>query len=416
MKNLIIYTLMFTLSMNLWAQDFSNIREADSVLIPKNSVDEIARLYKGTKAEELLKNIMTDKKINRCATSVISTIEKSLNLNNTQEVEKAVLGLRLNDSIDDIAADLLIRASKIKKPIAHPIAKNDLTPEEEEKAMAVFSTKASELKNKSACIEDTYRALVFKLGQESIKFRKELKTLNKLALEKDIISEIEFKKIEKMRAGKVHEWPLTLSAYGHSLEILAKNFPNRVKESSPLITDDSIGKFGNKKSLRRSLHEKFNSTQIMLLANVVRDLKKRLEAKDITINITYVEQQTEIINLAPMEKFRFILKLLRKELATLNNSSLLNGNRANYIDIISASYEVGYISADEIAVLASLEDIWNPKKTTKEKVMVWAKRFGSVASVLLPPPFGFVSVLAIMLIDQYIQEAPVERDLDYNIF
>ena len=70
----------------------------------------------------------------------------------------------------------------------------------------------------------------------------------------------------------------------------------------------------------------------------------------------------------------------------------------------------------EIEQLASLQEIWNPSKTTKEKVMYWVKTFGGVASVLLPPPFGFVSVMAIMLIDQSIKDAPVDRDPDFNLF
>ena len=92
-----------------------------------------------------------------------------------------------------------------------------------------------------------------------------------------------------------------------------------------------------------SLYNKFDSTQIILLANIVKGLKTRLESKDVTININYVDRPTEIIELTPMEKFRFILKLLRKEMADLNNSSLLQGRNANYLDLITAAYEVGYI-------------------------------------------------------------------------
>lgn len=426
MKKLIIYTLMFSLTINLSAQEiplevapdspYRNIRESRSALISKLNEDEITRLYKGTKSLIELRSIMSDTSVNRCASALVERIENKLNLNGDKDIETAVLGLRLDDSIDDIAATILIKAAKLSKPLPHPIANDDLSPEEEKKALEVFSGQVKEIKNKTLCIEDTYRSLVSSLAKESNKFKKSLKHINRMALDRSLISEAEFKKLEKMRSGKVHEWPLTLANYAQNLDSLAKRFPDRIKEASPLITEDTVGKYRNKKSLRHSLHEKFNSTQIILLANMVRDLKKRLEAKDITINISYIEQQTEIISLSPMEKFRFILKLLRKELATINNSSLLNGYQATYIDIIAASYEVGYISAAEIEALASLEDIWNPKKTTKEKVMVWAKRFGGVASVLLPPPFGFVSVMAIMMIDQYIQEAPIDRDPDYNIF
>ncbi|MFA6237714.1 MAG: hypothetical protein WC635_10340 [Bacteriovorax sp.] len=426
MKNTISYLLLFSLTFNLVAQDlpveattefsYKNIREGKSALIPRFKEDDIARMYRGTKAINVLRKIITDKSVNRCATKVISAIESQLDLVSDKDVEDAILGLRLDDSIDDVSAGLLIHASKLSRPLANPIAKNELTDEEEAKAISIFSSKISDIKNKSLCIEDTYRSIYFSLVKESAKFGKHLKHLNKIAFDRDLISEAEFRRLETMRAGKVYEWPLSLSSYAQTLDTLAKRFPDRVKESSELITDNSEGKFRNKKSLRQSLHEKYNSTQIILLANMVRDLKKRLEASDISININYPDQPTEIISLSPMEKFRFILKLLRKELSTINNSSLLNGRSASYIDIITAAYEVGYISSAEIEQLAALEDIWNPKKTSQEKVMFWVKRFGGVASILLPPPFGFVSVMAIMLIDQYISQAPVDRDPDGNIF
>ncbi|TDP55662.1 hypothetical protein C8D79_0717 [Bacteriovorax stolpii] len=419
---LIIATLCSSLMFNLVASEitpllssdspYRNLREGNSHLITSHKEDDVVRLYKDTPALESLRKIINDKTINRCATKVVSAIQKELSLSSEDETELAILGLRLDDSIDDIAAGILIKAAD-SNFLSHPIAKNDLTAEEETKALDIYKTKIADLQNKTLCSEDTYRALVGKLNEGSYKFIKNLKHLNKLALDKKIIKENDFKTLERMRAKKVHEWPITLSSYRSTLDTVAKNFPTRKKESAKLVTE--AGRFKNKTSLRQGLYEKFNATQIILLANVVKSLKKRLEAKDIMIHINYVDQESEIISLSPMEKFRFILKLLRKELALINNSTIINGRQATFLDIITAAYEVGYISADEIDQFAALEEIWNPKKTTKEKVMVWVKLFGGVASVLLPPPFGFLSVMAIMLIDQQVSEAPVNPDSDFNL-
>lgn len=430
MKNLIVYSLLLSFAVNLVAQEvpgdilvspppenfYTNLREDKSTLISSAKEDKIARLYSGTKAFETLKNIIADKNINRCATKLNYAIQEQLKLSNDDEVTTAILGLRLNNSIDDIFANILIKALSLSRPMQIPITKDNLDQDEERKALQIFSSKVKDIKNKALCKEDTYRSIVAKLVSESPKFGRTLKRINKIAMLNGLINDSEYNRFEKFRVGKVHEWKLTLSEYAQSLEAIAKKFPNRVKESSNLITDDSEGKFRNKKSLRQSLYEKYDSNQIILLANIVKELKTRLESKDITININYDDHPSEIINLSPMEKFRFILKVLRKQLSDLNNGSLLNGNKASYIDLITASYEVGYISANEIEQLASLEDIWNPKKTPKEKAMSWVKRFGGVASVLLPPPFGFVAVMAIMLIDQYIAEAPISRDPDDDIF
>ncbi len=419
---LIIATLCSALTFNLLAEDiavllpgdspYKNLREADSHLITSQKEDEIKSLYIDTPAILSLRKVINDKNINRCGTRVASAIESVLRLELKTDKELAILGLRMDESIDDITAGILIKSIK-NEYVPHPIAQNDLLPEEETKAIDVYKTKVVDLQNKSLCPEDSFRGLVKKLNEASPKFIKNLKHLNKVAMTKKIIKVDDYKMIEQMRVNKAHEWPITLSEYRSKLDAIAKAFPKRTKESAKLVTD--AGRFRNKTSLRQGLYEKFNSTQIILLANVVKSLRKRLDSKDITIHINYVDQESEIISLSPMEKFRFILKLLRKELALINNSTMLNGQRANYIDIITAAYEVGYISSIEIEQLAALEDIWNPKKTTKEKVMVWVKMFGGVASVLLPPPFGFLSVMAIMLIDQQTSEAPVDPDADFNL-
>lgn len=422
MKTITFITFAATLSFNLFAQEvprselivspYRNIREGKSQLINSSKETEIARLYnKDTKSIKVLRNIISDKSINRCATKVVAAIKNNLDLSQREDVELAILGLRQDDSIDDISANILIDATNLNV-LTNPLANNDLTRDEEDKALEIFKTKAKDIKNKALCIEDVYRDLVAKLAKESTKSLKNLKHINKVALDNGLVNHNDFKMLERLRAKKVFEWPMTLSEYGQTLDSIARSFPGRIKESGELITDV---KFRAKKSLRQSLYEKYNGTQVILLANIVKSLKKRLDSQDVTININYVSQESEVITLSPMEKFRFILKLLRKELATINNGTLLGGNPASYMDIITASYEVGYITADEIKALASLQEIWNPTRTTKEKVMYWTKTFGGVASVLLPPPFGFVAVMAIMMIDQQIAAAPIDHDSYFNL-
>ncbi len=424
MKKLIFTTFLFLLMTNLFAEEvtvppstpdfvYKNLRESQSSLITAEKRVEVEKLYKDTKSLNVLHSIITDHSINRCATKVLSAIRNKLNLKSKTDVEYAILGLRLDDSIDDISAKILMNTNDLSIMIPNPISRDELNSEEEDKALEVFKTKAVDIRNKNLCIEDSYRDLVSSLASKEPKFYRNLKHINKLALDNNLVSEENFKMIELFRAKKVYEWPITLSDYARSLDVFKKKFVDRKKESAPFVTNV---KYRQKKSMRQSLYEKYDSTQIILLANIVRDLKKRLDSKDITINIDYSDQPTEIINLAPMEKFRFILKLLRKELANINNSSLLNGKYANYLDLITASYEVGYINSNEIEQLASLQEIWNPSKTTKEKVMYWVSNFGGMASIFLPPPYGFVSVMAIMMIDQQLKDAPVDRNADYILF
>lgn len=222
-----------------------------------------------------------------------------------------------------------------------------------------------------------------------------------------------YKTIDNLKQNKVHLWPLALSEYKKSLSALAKKFPNRKDEESDFVSA-TIKK--ENISLREQLYQKYNYQQITLLSNLISNLKKRLDASDISIDIQYENQSKEIISLTPMERFRFILKQLRRELSNINNGSLLNGKMATYTDLIVASYEVGSISSDEISKLVSLQEIWNPTKTTKEKVFYWVKTFGGTATVLLPAPYGFISVMAPMFIDQQISSNSINHDLDYLLF
>jgi hypothetical protein len=421
-KLILIITAVSSLTLNLFADEaaglqiadkvFTNIREGKSSLISNLKEDEVRREYQGNPDLKKLQAIMSNRSINRCATKVIRKFKLELGLSSEKEVELAVLGLRLYDNIDDVSASILLRANDLSNTVAAPLTKDELSSDEEADALNIYKGKAEDFKNKTLCLEDTYRDLFGKLANKSPKYVQNLKHINKMARDEGHISNDDYKTLEVFRIKKVHEWPMTLSSYGASLEMIAKRF-NRAREASDLITQT---KFRQKSSMRMSLYNKYNSTQIIMLANIVKGLKTRLESKNVRITIDYEDGPSETIDLTPMEKFRFILKLLRKELANLNNSSLLDGKYATYLDLISAAYEVGYISSADIKQLASLQEIWNPSKTPKEKAMYWVKTFGGVASVLLPPPFGFVSVMAIMLIDQQIKDAPVDRDPDFNLF
>jgi len=48
--------------------------------------------------------------------------------------------------------------------------------------------------------------------------------------------------------------------------------------------------------MRQTIFQKYDSTQIMLLSHFIKDLKARLDSKDIVINISY---ETEMKKLFP---------------------------------------------------------------------------------------------------------------------
>ena len=137
----------------------------------------------------------------------------------------------------------------------------------------------------------------------------------------------------------------------------------------------------------------------MLMGNVIKKLRARLEADKIEILVYSREQVDETITLEPMERFRFALKLLRKELQALSLNTYFDGRSPDYFDVMVASYEIGLIPASEVDSLAGLQDVWNPEKTLWDKALTWGRMFSSVATIAIPAPYGFIPALVIVVIE-----------------
>ncbi|HLT23336.1 MAG TPA: hypothetical protein VKZ84_07830, partial [Bacteriovoracaceae bacterium] len=67
--------------------------------------------------------------------------------------------------------------------------------------------------------------------------------------------------------------------------------------------------------------------------------------------------------------------------------------------LIAASFEIGLIAGTELDELGGLEEIWNPRKTFWDKASFWVRSFSSVATIMIPPPYGFIPVLALVAIE-----------------
>jgi hypothetical protein len=135
------------------------------------------------------------------------------------------------------------------------------------------------------------------------------------------------------------------------------------------------------------------------MANVIKKLRARLEYDAVAISGYRNGEIQETILLEPMERFRFAIKALRKEMSLLSLNTFFNGRSPDYIDLMVASYEIGIIPASELETVASLEEIWNPKKTFWDKAGIWIRTFSSVATIVIPPPYGFIPALVLVVIE-----------------
>jgi hypothetical protein len=145
------------------------------------------------------------------------------------------------------------------------------------------------------------------------------------------------------------------------------------------------------------------------MGNVIKKLKTRLESPRIDILI-YDDQDTviESFTLDPMERFRFAIRVLRKEMKILSTNNYFQGRQPQYTDLMAAAYEMGIVTSVELDQVAKLEEIWNPTRTFWDKASVWVRLFGSTLSIVVPPPFGFVPTLAIVAIEIFNRDQPVD--------
>jgi len=135
------------------------------------------------------------------------------------------------------------------------------------------------------------------------------------------------------------------------------------------------------------------------MGDVIKKLRTRLESPKVEILVYDRQNAIETIPLDPMERFRLAIKLLRKETTLLSTNTYFAGRVPDYMDLILSSYELGIIPASELEELSSIEEIWNPKRTFWQKADVWIRSLSSVATISLPPPFGFLPAMALVVIE-----------------
>jgi hypothetical protein len=395
------------ISCSLFAQDsisFRNDREGSSYYSGNSFNRKVQDVQRDVSADEVITAYRAALRStpNLCVYDINQKFRVSLLTLNRRfdNFEGAYYVLREKNEIDDVATGILLRAHKVA---LSPVAAKDeskLSPvgsgkvlEERLKLVSEFNQRLN-----GACFDQAYLELFSDLKKDDKKFSsRNLESLLHYAREKKIISDAIYVRLEQARANELEAGGLTLKDYAQKLRVLRTQFPLRdQKERSNFVATkaDNV-----KMSYRQRLFENYNEVQIALMADMIRKLRRRIESDKIEIVVHNRDQTTETIPLEPMERFRFSIKKLRSEMTQLKLNSQFANRAPDYMDLIAASYEVSFVAGAELEQLAGLEDIWNPKKTFWEKANVWLKTFSSVASVVIPPPYGFIPTLVLVVIE-----------------
>lgn len=386
--------------------DFRNDREGESYYSSNSDKRSVAKALKqvdGTHIlgsfDEVLKSTEENK---ICSFDINASLLKKLRERNPKfkELNGAILHLRHENEIDDVVAKVLMDANNtMNESVYYP--KNDehlFYPSEKTLTESLAIIKNFDKKLKMSCFDEAYRTLYGDL----LRVDKHLKSSNieaifVSALEQKIITRDTYNLLEKARASELEQGSLTLLNYHRKIKNLRTQYPLRDPEERSKFVTNKVNKL--KLSHRQKLLENYSDLQIILMANIIKKLRTRIEAPKAEILIYDRNQGVETITLEPMERFRLAIKLLRKEMSLLALNTFFAGRSPDYMDLMTAAFETGIIPASELEEVAGLEEIWNPKKTFWEKAQVWVRMASSVATIALPPPYGFIPALAIVVIE-----------------
>jgi hypothetical protein len=420
--------IVFLAALPLWADaevSFRNEREGESFYSGRShkaAMEKAARDFGGNRILSIFRDLLDKTSESRlCAFVLNSQLEERLKGLNprSREFEGAIYYLRLVDEVDDVSAKILLNAHKVVTTnLDLPKIERDLQlPRSKDNVDKIVSLLGS-FKTRFAansCFDDAYRSLL----SEIYKFDKNTSTSDLEALlvegvRRRVLPVDTYKELERARVSELETQAMGLKSYHQKLRSLRTQYPLRdVRERSTFVTTKAEKL---KMSRRQKLLENYSDLQIIIMGNIVKKLRERLESPRIEIHVWGEEDVVETIPLEPMERFRFAVRILRKEMSHLALNTYFSGRTPEYLDLMTASYEIGIIPAEELDEIAGLQEMWNPKKTFWDKAGVWIRSFSSIATVAIPPPYGFIPALAIVVIEATVGKKENNTDDPSRIF
>ncbi len=398
------------LSINLLAQEESpslrNVREGTSYYSRRMDLyvkNRAAKRLTSAEAQSLFKEALKKQDVKSLCSFTLN--KDALHLLRERAIEVNFKGflylVRDTSEIDDVSLGILLRAHEVKTTSLYDKREEDIIPPfDTESNREILKLIASFEKRfaKGACFDEAYRSF----HQEVLKADKKIKSYTLEALfhkarNEKLISEDLFVSLEQARINELENPSLTLSSYLQKVQTLRIQYPLRDENERSHFVTGKVKKL--KMGRRQRLFESYSDLQIVLMGNIIKTLRADLEATKVEILIYNGQEVRRKLELEPMERFRFAIKSLRKEMARLSLNTYFNGRSPDYMDLMVASFEIGIISASELEAVASLEEIWNPKKSFWDKAGVWIKTLSSVATIVIPPPYGFIPALAIVVIE-----------------
>src|SRR5690606_9820592 len=159
------------------------------------------------------------------------------------------------------------------------------------------------------CYDEAYRLLYSDMNKEVSLSQNGLRDLFLEARDRRVIDEEVYRLLERARLGELHLKSVTLKDYHNKIKNLRSQYPLPFEEEySNFVTQSNAIKLTH----RQQLLAQYSDLQIIIMGNLIKKLRTRLESDRIEIWVYEQDGEIEVIPLEPMERFRFSLKILRK--------------------------------------------------------------------------------------------------------
>ena len=429
--------LLLLLTSTSWALDIkklANNKEATSHHVTEAMRDEASNWVSKNGPREALRVRARDtlsKALNkierlnaRCDINMdfllVTEGEASGLIKTSEDYHHYLVFLRTENIIDDIFYRLMVDAHQLRKDLNHPEGGwpirplntvNDLNREMDvEKLYANFKSFPNEL---GQCSIGQYKAIAWSFNWKNKAARdRQLKRLDYLALQEGVIDLETHHKLEVIRRSGALDWPVGINRY---LDVVINAKDKITTTSAPSEFSTKYADRKEKITQRTRLYRNFDSTQVMLLSDILQKQAKRMDARHVSINWRFTDEdnsETDIYVLSPMERYRLSIKMLKKDMAEAMRSELFQGTSIEYEDLVAAAFETGFIKSEELEQVLKFEEIWNPKVEKWRAYSNFAFQLAGSATFFLPPPWNVVGALALVITQTQLANGKPQADPD----
>ena len=197
------------------------------------------------------------------------------------------------------------------------------------------------------------------------------------------------------------------------------------KENS--FTTEKLGRFTSI-TRRKDLYEKYNETQIIMLAQVLRDASIRMGVDpDFETGVPYITQEFSFIDpngerknlvekyeFTPLDQYNFARRRMRKDILDLEAMDIFNGQPIYYDEVITAAFETGYLTFEDIEYALRYDNLWNPTQTKFEVVSGYVFSFLGYASFFVPPPHNVTTSLVLAIAQNIVNSKIIKGEENDN--